>query len=192
MLSYRWRRGGGCNARDWSTGGLWPSRIWNSVQALAVCRQSTVARAFTCRSWFAKESCRVVKKSVALRPRRQLCIPLLYSSSLSSHSKFLSVQGFADYFMHRITCRLVWMCWTAGIDTTFEIELQRCIEKFTWFMTSQGRQSSTLYPVEWGTWSHNNVKTSEMDPLFKDECWKIPFKVHVKEIDVEPGIEQWA
>ena len=80
MLWYHWRLGGGYNASedwDWSTGDLWPSRNWNSVQALAVCRQSTVAREFTCRSWFIKESCRMVKKSVALRLWCQLCIPPL-------------------------------------------------------------------------------------------------------------------
>jgi len=36
-----------------------------------------VARVFTCRSCIAKESCFVVKKSVSLQLRRQLCIPLV-------------------------------------------------------------------------------------------------------------------
>ena len=52
-----------------------------------MCRQSTVARAFTCRSWFAKETCCMVKKSVALQLQCQLCIPLLIDQIWTRYSR---------------------------------------------------------------------------------------------------------
>ena len=90
MLLYHWRQGGGCNASepwDSSTSSLWPLRIWNSVQALVVCQQLTVARAFTCQRWFAKESCCMVKKSVVLWLQHQLCIPLVWPTTLGLSMK---------------------------------------------------------------------------------------------------------